>query len=74
MLEKQFNMMGGDGQLNFNDSASKEDKMKKQQIYKEILDQQRQFNQELQGYGNMTNVEKAMNREDLIAYKHFDNN
>lgn len=32
------------------------------------------MNKELSGYGNMTNVEKALNREDLIAYKNFDNN
>ena len=25
-------------------------------------------------YGNMTNVEKSLNREDLTAWKNFDNN
>ena len=25
------------------------------------------------GYGNMTNVEKKLNRADLLAYKSFDN-
>ena len=43
-------------------------------MYKDVLDNQRQFNKEMQGYGNMTNVEKALNREDLIAYKQLDNN
>jgi len=33
-----------------------------------------QYNKELQGYGNMTDVEKKLNREDLIAYKNYDNN
>ena len=28
----------------------------------------------MQGYGNMTDVEKKMNKEDLLAYKNFDNN
>lgn len=30
------------------------------------------MNKEYRGYGNMTNVEKAINREDLIAYKNYD--
>lgn len=25
-------------------------------------------------YGNMTNVEKQMNKEDLTGYKHYDQN
>jgi hypothetical protein len=28
----------------------------------------------MHGYGNMTSVEKRMNKDDLIAYKNFDNN
>ena len=39
-----------------------------------MLDTQIQYNRDMQGYGNMTDVEKKLNREDLIAYKHFDNN
>ena len=27
----------------------------------------------MRGVGNMTNVEKQMNRDDLIAYKNYDN-
>lgn len=41
-------------------------------MYKELLDTQTQCNKELQGYGNMTDVEKKMNRMDLNAYKNFD--
>ena len=33
-----------------------------------------QYNREMQGYGNMTDVEKKMNREDLYAYKNYDTN
>ena len=27
----------------------------------------------MRGIGNMTNVEKLLNKEDLIAYKNYDN-
>lgn len=27
----------------------------------------------MQGYGNMTELEKKMNRVDLLAYKNYDN-
>ena len=30
-------------------------------------------NQMMSGFGNMTNVEKKMNRADLLAYKEYDN-
>lgn len=30
-------------------------------------------NQMISGYGNMTNVEKKLNRADLLAYKSYDN-
>ena len=33
-----------------------------------------QYNKELQGYGNMTELEKKMNRVDLLAYKNYDKN
>lgn len=43
-------------------------------MYKDILDNQVNFNKSLiKGYGNMTSVEKRMNREDLLAYKNYDN-
>ena len=28
----------------------------------------------LRAYGNMTNVEKEMNKDDLVAWKKYDNN
>ena len=33
-----------------------------------------QYNKEMQGYGDMTDVEKKLNRIDLVAYKNYDNN
>ncbi len=32
-----------------------------------------QYQKELRGYGNMTELEKKLNRVDLMAYKHYDN-
>ena len=46
----------------------------KQNLYRELLDTQVQYQKELQGYGNMTEFEKKMNRVDLQAYKNYDNN
>lgn len=51
-----------------------DDKKKRQQMYRDLLDTQMQYNRELQGYGNMTDVEKKLNRQDLLAYKNYDNN
>ena len=43
-------------------------------MYKGILDSQVNFNKEVNvNYGNMTNVEKQLNREDLEGYKNYDN-
>jgi len=42
-------------------------------MYKNLLDNQLNYNKELSGYGNMTNVEKKLNRADLTAYKNYDN-
>ena len=42
--------------------------------YKEMLDQQLAAKQLLKMHGNMTEVEKRMNKDDLIAWKNFDNN
>jgi hypothetical protein len=43
-------------------------------MYKNILDNQVSFNKQLQkGYGNMTSVEKRINKDDLLAYKNYDN-
>jgi hypothetical protein len=43
-----------------------------QSNYKEMLDNQRKIKSEYKGYGNMSNVEKAINRNDLLAWKNFD--
>jgi hypothetical protein len=32
------------------------------------------FRNQMRGHGNMTGVEKQMNREDLQAWKNYDNN
>ncbi len=32
-----------------------------------------QYQKELRGYGNMTELEKKLNRVDLMAYKNYDN-
>lgn len=36
-----------------------------------MLDSQINVRNQLKLYGNMTNVEKQMNKEDLEAYKHY---
>lgn len=38
-----------------------------------MLDQQMAIKGQFQMYGNMSSVEKAMNKADLTAYKHYDN-
>jgi hypothetical protein len=45
----------------------------KQALYRELLNTQIQYQKELRGYGNMTELEKKMNRVDLAAYKNYDN-
>ena len=46
-----------------------------QQTYKFILDQQVNINRHLSsGYGNMSNVEKQINKADLQAFKEGDSN
>lgn len=42
--------------------------------YKDSLDQQIQSRRAMKAYGNMTNVEKEMNKDELIAYKNHDRN
>ena len=41
--------------------------------YREMLDQQLQQKNQFKMYGNMSSVEKALNKNDLNAYKNFDN-
>ena len=44
-------------------------------MYKDILDNQVTFNEQMiASFGNMTGVEKKMNKSDLLAWKHYDNN
>lgn len=48
---------------------------KKNQLnYRQMLDQQVNVKNAMKMYGNMSSVEKAMNRHDLHAYKNYDNN
>ena len=43
-------------------------------MYKQDLDAQIRSREALKAYGNMTNVEKEMNKDDLLAWKRYDNN
>lgn len=49
-------------------------KKQQQEFYRNMLDQQKNLNNQIRGYGNMTSVEKKMNKVDLNAYKNYDNN
>lgn len=42
--------------------------------YRKMLDQQINVKNQFKMYGNMTNVEKALNRNELEAYKNYDSN
>lgn len=55
------------------DEALKGDRKAKQAMYRDLLDTQLQYQKELRGYGNMTELEKKINRVDLNAYKNYDN-
>jgi len=50
-----------------------EDKRKRQEIYRNMLQGQISYNKALNNRGNMTEVEKRFNKEDLKAYKGYDN-
>ncbi len=54
------------------DTYFKDEKKKQQQMYRNILDSQVTYNKDLKKYGNMTSVEKKMNKQDLKAFKSFD--
>lgn len=41
--------------------------------YREMLDQQIKQKNQYKAYGNMTQIEKAMNKDDLKAWKNYDN-
>jgi|LauGreDrversion4_2_1035121.scaffolds.fasta_scaffold239843_1 hypothetical protein len=78
-LEKQLMLVERDAfgrvitQNQIVDEAIKGDKRAKQQMYRDLLNTQMQYQKELRGYGNMTELEKKLNRVDLMAYKHYDN-
>ena len=56
------------------DQMLKDDKKKRQDMYRQMLQSQIQYNNGLKSFGNMTQVEKNMNKDDLKAYKRYDNN
>ena len=63
------------GQFNSHyDQMRAEQKSKAMASYKSELDRQLQNKQVMRGYGNMTNVEKEMNKDDLNAWKKYDDN
>jgi len=45
-----------------------------QDSYKEILDNQIKVSKQRRSYGNMTGVEKSLNKDDLVAWKNYDHN
>lgn len=49
-------------------------KKEQQRKYKEMLDQHQQLRLQMKMHGNMTNVEKQLNKDDLLAWKNYDNN
>lgn len=52
------------------ESMVQQDKATQKKSYKEILDDQIRYNENLRrNFGNMTQVEKKMNKDDLLAYK-----
>jgi hypothetical protein len=54
------------------DYLEQQQKKQMQSKYKEMLDSQRRLKDEYRSYGNMTNVEKCLNRNDLLAWKNYD--
>ena len=48
-------------------------KRNNQQQYKDMLDQQLEVKNQFKMYGNMSSVEKNINKVDLNAYKNYDN-
>lgn len=49
-------------------------KKQNQNQYKEMLDNQLKVSKQRRMYGNMTGVEKSFNKDDLAAWKHYDQN
>uniref|UniRef100_A0A7S3NC75 Uncharacterized protein n=1 Tax=Euplotes harpa TaxID=151035 RepID=A0A7S3NC75_9SPIT len=59
--------------LNNLNSLGKAEKKARQLQYKAALDNQAKTKEHMRMYGNMTGIEKQMNKNDLIAFKHYDN-
>lgn len=55
------------------DMIEKSEKKARQIKYKEMLDNQAKTRQNMKMYGNMTGIEKQLNKNDLSAFKHYDN-
>ena len=56
-----------------NEDRIKEERKKQQLMYRDILNSQVNFNKEAtSNYGNMTSVEKRMNKNDLLAFKNYE--
>jgi len=49
------------------------EKKHRQSNYKQMLDNQKKTREYMNMYGNMTGIEKQMNRNDLSAFKNYDN-
>jgi hypothetical protein len=60
--------------LNNLDMIEKSEKKVRQQKYKEMLDNQHKIRNGMKMYGNMTGMEKQMNKNDLSAFKNYDSN
>ena len=52
------------------DEEAQKIKLMQSQNYKAELDKQLRVREQMRAYGNMSAAEKAMNKDDLIAYKH----
>lgn len=65
------NSMERGNEINTFDQLLKEDKKKRQDMYREMLSSQIQYNKGLNAMGSMTQVEKKMNKMDLTSYKHY---
>ena len=75
--QKMNDMSEAERQRNYNSMMlQKENEMRKQNrmSYKDELDNQMKQRKAFQMYGNMSKQEKSMNKNDLIAYKNYDNN
>jgi len=66
------NRVNHEKNLNEIEYLEKSKKKEEQNKYKEMLDTQLKIAKQRQLYGNMTGVEKSLNKDDLIAWKKYD--